>query len=177
MCARDGSMEPASGGEAARRPNEKWRCRDCYLKDPPVWAAFNEYESDVCKECQKSVSECGFCHWVGVDQLERSLRSGWERQHAPQVLQLIRTRWPYVSRIRFEVSAHTRTGRGTVQRNSSCYVGLSIRHLANLVSSRCFAITVRRTCGQHTRQSIFKKQSSASIIYCSQLIRATRLDT
>ena len=39
VCFADGSMEHYT---ADTRANGKWRCRNCYLRSPPVWAAFNE---------------------------------------------------------------------------------------------------------------------------------------
>jgi hypothetical protein len=44
VCEPEGSMEC----DASRvLPQGRWRCRDCYLKVPPVWSAFND---EVC-EC------------------------------------------------------------------------------------------------------------------------------
>ena len=38
VCHKDGIMEDP----ATPRPQGRWRCRDCYLRSPPVWSAYND---------------------------------------------------------------------------------------------------------------------------------------
>ena len=89
VCHPDGSMEHGT----ADRHIGKWRCRNCHLRSPPVWSAYNEADTTFCKECLTALEDCGFCHWVTANMLPESERFEWLRNHAPPILQLIRTRW------------------------------------------------------------------------------------
>eukprot|EP01130_Rhizamoeba_saxonica_P009976 TRINITY_DN4081_c0_g1_i1.p1 TRINITY_DN4081_c0_g1~~TRINITY_DN4081_c0_g1_i1.p1 ORF type:complete len:301 (+),score=52.30 TRINITY_DN4081_c0_g1_i1:574-1476(+) len=44
----------------------KWRCMYCTNREPPNWAAFNDIELTVCKECDK---ERRICPWVPLECL------------------------------------------------------------------------------------------------------------
>lgn len=89
VCQPEGSME---GGAKPRAPG-KWRCRDCHLKVPPEWSAYNDEEATECRTCEKSIDTCGYCHWVTRDALPVSVCRSFDDQHAPPILKLLRRRW------------------------------------------------------------------------------------
>ena len=92
VCKKSGSLE----NPAATAPpyGGKWYCRDCMLPKVPNWAGYNEEGAPACKGCGKLVSECGFAHWLSAEELPVGKRRDWERGHAPQLLQVLRVRWP-----------------------------------------------------------------------------------
>ena len=107
VCHVDGSMEGYSGGEGEgegeggirlpRRPPAPGipvRCRDCYLKDPPIWSAFVDESSSLCRSCAQPADQCGWCHWLTWDELPVAEQRSWQRREAPAILQLFRRTWP-----------------------------------------------------------------------------------
>eukprot|EP01147_Barroeca_monosierra_P001191 gene1192-4405_t len=91
VCYPDGSME---GPERRPPTGERWRCRSCYLQEPPVWSAFNDPESLHCKECGHHISECGFCHWINETYLPTSELLSWKRAHRPDLEKILARRFP-----------------------------------------------------------------------------------
>eukprot|EP00041_Stephanoeca_diplocostata_P037524 m.1422798 g.1422798 ORF g.1422798 m.1422798 type:complete len:760 (+) comp25054_c1_seq9:286-2565(+) len=88
-CAPDGSMEI---DRTPRRPG-KWYCRDCNAVQCN-FQAYNEDNAVICKVCFKDISECGYCHWVTADMLPAAELRRQLSEHAPQIVQLLRRRWP-----------------------------------------------------------------------------------
>eukprot|EP00038_Savillea_parva_P013695 m.9080 g.9080 ORF g.9080 m.9080 type:complete len:736 (-) comp2593_c0_seq1:38-2245(-) len=89
VCQPDGSME---AGARPRGPG-KWRCRDCHLKVPPEWSAYNDESSMSCRNCGQSIDVCGYCHWVTRDALPETVRRSFDDEHAPPIVTLLRRRW------------------------------------------------------------------------------------
>jgi hypothetical protein len=89
VCQPDGSME---GGARPRAPG-KWRCRDCHLKVPPEWSAYNDDAAVTCRSCLSHIDVCGYCHWVSRDALPVSVRRSFDDLHAPPITSLLRRRW------------------------------------------------------------------------------------
>uniref|UniRef100_A0A7S1CBJ0 Uncharacterized protein n=1 Tax=Bicosoecida sp. CB-2014 TaxID=1486930 RepID=A0A7S1CBJ0_9STRA len=90
VCSPDGSMEGSAVPPAGRR----WRCRDCHLPSFPAWTAINDAGSDSCRECGKHVSVCGYCHWITADELPRGKRDEYARANAPNLLKMMRAKFP-----------------------------------------------------------------------------------
>lgn len=89
VCAPDGSMEGMP-----RPAGRKWRCRDCHNRSEPVWSAFNEADSDVCRACGKHFAVCGFCHWLKEEELPAAKRDEYARANAPPMLKMLRAKFP-----------------------------------------------------------------------------------
>jgi hypothetical protein len=75
------------------RDGEKWRCRDCTMATPTVWSARNDPECHTCIECNKSITECGRCVWLRIEQLPPGKQKEVQMRYAPAIEKLIHTRW------------------------------------------------------------------------------------
>jgi hypothetical protein len=86
---------------------ERWRCRNCHLRDVPQWQAYNEPNSNYCHVCNLHVDTCGLCHWIPVSALPRADLRQWELSHAPEVVLALQRRW-----IRVSLPGRTQRSRG-----------------------------------------------------------------
>ena len=99
VCEKDGSMESSSLDLPPYWP-ARWYCRDCTLRGD--WGGYNLADATECKACGKPAKECGWAHWLTVDELPTSFRVDWESSHAPPALQIVRVRWPSARVSRWE---------------------------------------------------------------------------
>ena len=90
VCKPHGSME----GGARPPPPGKWHCRDCYLNEKGRVYSYYEPTVTHCSECDRDRLECGYCHWLGSEELPSSLRQDVERDRAPDVVHVMHRRWP-----------------------------------------------------------------------------------
>lgn len=95
VCEKEGSMEPPQSGlELPPFWPARWYCRDCMSAKTPNYAGYNEEGAVECRACLRPAKECGWAHWVSLDQLPRATRDSWLRDHAPASLHVLRVRWP-----------------------------------------------------------------------------------
>jgi len=93
ICQADGPLE---GGDRSGAETLRWYCRDCWLSSPRKYS-YNNADTDICKGCGKNCVECGFSHWLPEAAIPRGLVVAWDREHAPPLLRLLRTRWPQLN--------------------------------------------------------------------------------
>jgi hypothetical protein len=87
-----------------------WRCRACYETrfQTMCFGINNDTSSDRCQHCGGNRSSVGWTTWLNYEELPASWQRYLDRQHGPQVITILRTKWPGC-----EVSVGGRDGNGS----------------------------------------------------------------
>jgi hypothetical protein len=73
-----------------------WRCRSCYETryHTMCFGINNDTTNDNCQHCGGNRSSVGWTTWMSYAELPSSWQRSLDRQHGPQVITILRTKWP-----------------------------------------------------------------------------------
>lgn len=75
--------------------NRNWRCRGCYeTRFQTMCFGMNEIGTDRCQHCGGNRSAVGWTLWLSYNELPSSWQRYLDRQHGPQIITVLRTKWP-----------------------------------------------------------------------------------
>lgn len=73
-----------------------WRCRACYETryQTMCFGINNDINNERCQYCGGARSSVGWTTWMAYDELPGTWQRYLDRQHGPQIITILRTKWP-----------------------------------------------------------------------------------
>mmetsp|Transcript_348 Transcript_348/g.640 ORF Transcript_348/g.640 Transcript_348/m.640 type:complete len:520 (+) Transcript_348:107-1666(+) len=72
-----------------------WRCRACYeTRFQTMCFGMNDAGAEVCQHCNVPRNAAGWTLWMDYTDLPANWQAYLDRQHGPQIVTVLRTKWP-----------------------------------------------------------------------------------